>query len=449
MLADGAPWYLPALVLATLAWTGAIHLDPMLRDRPFLRQLYRWLPPVLVAGLLLNRAASLLSLDSSHNEVALTLSDTSSVGERVQVLFTGYGAVEGALMALLLFSLWSHRLPSLGQASEATKQFVQVRLMVHNACWVLLLMLLLLSTDAHASLESLPSESTMRPASWMNLGWVMLFTLLIMMSGELISSTSHMALNHETTLLYQRATLKLSVALPLCWWGVFQTEVFTDDWWSRPSQFSLHHAALVVVASSTVVGWSHGPLTRTEGRFSHHVHNSTTLGLGLGVTALVLLVGVWDVAQLVPVVGDGWVPASVAWRLTAMTMLVGGVLMLLPSVGYDAAHRPESWWFRVGLLVTLCVGSVVSSSMWMLLPSLLVACASLLLLPWLAEATHLGMPLRGSVILVLTASFLTVLTVDSPRSALMAAVVTAALCKAIEHGLVHQWTSGFLNQKTL
>ena len=105
MLADGAPWYLPTLVLATLAWTGAIHLDPMLRDRPFLRQLYRWLPPVLVAGLLLNRAASLFSLDSSHNEVALTLSGTSSMGERLQVLFTGYGAVEGALMALLLFSL--------------------------------------------------------------------------------------------------------------------------------------------------------------------------------------------------------------------------------------------------------------------------------------------------------------------------------------------------------
>ena len=184
---------------------------------------------MLVAGLLLNRAASLLSLDSSHNEVALTLSDTSSVGERVQVLFTGYGAVEGALMALLLFSLWSHRLPSLGQASEATKQFVQVRLMVYNGCWVLLLMLLLLSTDAHASLESLPSEPTMRPASWMNLGWVMLFTLLIMMSGELISSTSHMALNHETTLLFQRATLKLSVALPLCWCCLLYTSPSPRD----------------------------------------------------------------------------------------------------------------------------------------------------------------------------------------------------------------------------
>ncbi len=449
MLADGAAWYLPALVLATLAWTGAFHIDPMVQDRPLLRRFYWWLPPVLVAGLLLNRAISLLSLDPAHNEVALMLSGTSGVGERLQVLFTGYGAIEGALLALLLFALGAHRLPSLRQTSDATKAFVRVRLMVHNGFWVLLLMLLLLSTDAHTSLETLPSEPTVTLSSWMNLGWVILFTVLILMSGELISSTSHMALNHETTLLFQRASLKISLALPLCWWAVFQTEVFTDDWWSRPAQRSMDHAALVVVAYSTLVGWSHAPLTRTEGRFSHHVHNSTTLALGLVVMAFVLFVGARDVALQVPVIGDGWVSASVAWRLMATTMLVGGVLMLLPSVGYDAAHRPESWWFRVGILLTLSVGSAVSSFVWLVLPSLLLASAFFLLLPWLVEATHLRPSLRWSTVVFMTSGFLSVLVMDSPRAALMAAVVMSALCRVAEYGFVHQWGSSFSNQKSL
>ena len=449
MLADGAAWYLPSLVLATLAWTGAFHIDPMLRDRPWLRRLYWWLPPVLVAGLLLNRAISLLSLDPAHNEVALMLSDTSGISERLQVLFTGHGAIEGALLALLLFALGAHRLPSLRQTSDSTKAFVRVRLMVHNGFWVLLLMLLLLSMDAHTSLETLPSDPTVTIASWMKLGWVVLFTVLILMSGELIASTSHMALNHETSLLFQRATLKISLALPLCWWAVLQTEVFTDDWWSRPSQRSLDHAALVVVAYSTLVGWSYAPLTRTEGRFSHHVHNSTTLALGLVVMACVLFAGARDVALQIPVVGDGWVSASVAWRLTATTMLVGGVLMLLPSVGYDAAHRPESWWFRVGVLLTLSVGSAISSFVWILLPSLLLASSILLLLPWLVEVTHLGPPLRWSIVGFITLSFLFVLAADSPRAALIAAVVISALCRATEYGFVHRWASSLSDQKSL
>ena len=449
MLADGAPWYLPALVLATLAWTGAVHIDPMLRERPFLHRLYRWLPPLLVAGLVLERARALLLLDPTHNEVALSLSSTPSMGERLQVLFTGYGAIEGALLALLLFSLFSPRLPSLKEASDATKAFVQVRLMVHSGCWVLLSMVLLLSSDAHTALATLPVEATVEPASWTLLGWVFLFTVLILMSGELLVSTSHMALNHETNLLYQRATLKISVALPLCWWAALQTEIFCDDWWSRPAQRSFDHAALVVLAYSTVVGWSHAPLTRTEGRFSHHVQNSTTLAVGLVAMAFILLLGTWDIARHVPVVGTGWVPASFAWRLSATTMLVGGLLMLLPSVGYDAAHRPEAWWFRLGILLTLSAGSAVSSFVWLLLPGIFFASATLLLLPWLLESTHVRSSILGGVVVVLLAGGLIALFTASPRTTLMITLGILAVSRVIENGFVHHWSSTFQNQKAV
>ena len=53
-----------------------------------------------------------MSLDMMHNEVALSLTVDAAIGERLRLLFTGYGALEGALLSLLLFSLLALAFPA-------------------------------------------------------------------------------------------------------------------------------------------------------------------------------------------------------------------------------------------------------------------------------------------------------------------------------------------------
>ena len=128
---------------------GELSLLNVLRERPLLHRLYVWLPPVMVLGLLVSRASDLLALDPTHPEVALILGDGAGVGARLQVLFTGQGAVEGALLSLLVFAVLSPRLPSLRDASSATTEAVQSRMMTHAGWWGLLTLMMLFEPTAY------------------------------------------------------------------------------------------------------------------------------------------------------------------------------------------------------------------------------------------------------------------------------------------------------------
>ena len=47
--------------------------------------------------------------------------------------------------------------------------------------------------------------------------------------------------------------------------------------------------------------------------------------------------------------------------------------MVLPTVGFDAAHHPEAWWFRVAFATVLPIGVLFSDGGWLLVPGLLFA----------------------------------------------------------------------------
>ena len=110
--------------------------------------------------MVLHRAQALLTLDQQHNEVALFLGSSSPVVERLQVLLTGYGGIEGALFALVVFALAAPSLPSLRGVHESTQDFVRHRMMMHNGVWAALLMLLLLPSEAHLAMANPPMQPT-------------------------------------------------------------------------------------------------------------------------------------------------------------------------------------------------------------------------------------------------------------------------------------------------
>ena len=372
MLAASAPWYLPALFLACLSWTAAFSLIRSLEQRPLFRRFYIWTPPVMVVGLLFSRAADLFGLDANHPEVALILGQGASMEARLQVLFTGQGAVEGALFSLLLFAVLSPKLPSLRAASGATKQAIQSRMMTHAGWWGLLTLMVMFAPSAYQPMASPPNAPTLTVAPWGVLVSTVLFTLLLMMAGEIMSATARMASSGETRLLFHRALMKTAVAGAAAWWLLMQTDVMTPDWWARPMTDARLAMGLLIATYATLMATSHAFSTVAEGLHSAASRQATLLTWTLAITSVILVSITSATANAVDVYGSGVDAVLTGWRWAALALTAGVMAMALPMVGLDAAHHPEAWWFRMAMMLFLPVGVLMADGGWLLLPAMLL-----------------------------------------------------------------------------
>ena len=335
MLMDSTPWFLPALFLSTALWLTAPQIGPRLEQRPWLAKVYAWVPPGLMTVMLLWRTRAIITLDMSHNEVVMSLTADAGILARLNLLFTGYGALEGALLALLLFALLFLRLPSLKGASEETKSYLLYRMMAHNAAWTLLgLVLLFPSRPMHKWKPFLLSH---RPEQgWVVFGCVALFTLLVMMSVEIFVASSHLASNNESQLLFHRAVMKTSLALVPAWWLLMAQEAFVQVG-ERPGPTENACCSADSTYASMMV-FFHASVTHTEANHQHQ-HPTRTLAVGLVIVAVIgTLLAEWTTLRKRVQSSD--VALFTGWRMMAFMLLLGGLLMLLPAIGYDAAHRP-------------------------------------------------------------------------------------------------------------
>lgn len=376
MLAASAPWYLPALFLSCLAWVFAFYVHGSLRHRPVLRRLYGLAPPIMVIGLLLSRAIDLFSLTSSHPEVALMLGDEATFQERLLVLFTGQGGVEGGLLALLVFSLLSPRLPSLRSVSTQTAEFVQSRLMTYAGWWSIAVLMMLFPQQAYTPLDLPPASPTVMLPDWSVLASTVLFTLLLMMSGEIMTASAHLASSGETQLLFQRAIMKTIVAGLIAWACLAQSDAFTSSWWARPMTDSRLAMAITIALVSTLTVGVHAFSTVAEGLQGPTLKQAQTLTWSALLTAVTMAVLTAAMADDVSVYGDGKDALLLGWRWMALAMFIGVSSMLLPMAGFDAAHHPEAWWFRVSLTLFIPFGVLASNDAWLLFPALLMAGAA-------------------------------------------------------------------------
>ncbi len=373
MLASSAAWYLPALFLSCLLWAFSVQLHETLRQRPVVRRLFTWAPPVLTAGLLLSRAADVLSLSPNPPEVALVLGQGADLGLRLKVLMTGQGAIEGALCSLFVFSILSPRLPSLRGASTETASFVQSRMMAHAGLWSLVALMLLFEPSSYRPVDLPPDASTLLPRSWMDLACVAIITLLLMMAGETLTSTAHMASSGETHLLLQRAMLKTAIAGAVAWLVLFQSDMFTQTWWARPRTDARLAFGLLVAVHATVMTTTHAFSTAAEGLQASAGRQAKTLALGLGVTALTLLVLTSSLVRSIEFYPEGVEAVLIGWRWTSFVLFLGAASMVLPTVGFDAAHHPEAWWLRVSVIMALPLSVLLSDGGWLIVPALLLA----------------------------------------------------------------------------
>ena len=386
MLAESQGWIMPLLFLGCLLWA----LSPMLPLHAPHQRWQRWalhaLPPLLMLTLLIDRLHALLTHDVDHPEVATLLTSVDAWPVRLQVLFTGQGAVEGAMLSFMLFSVLSPRLPSLRGAVDTTRSAIQRRMVAHAGAWCAVLMTTLLPESAYESLALLPPEPTQTVGSWSILVAAVLATLVLIMSGELVSATGLMATTSEPRLLLQRAVMKMAVALPLLWW-CWANHVDVEAWWERPNADPRATLGLLIALFGTAVTTVHVPAQLVEGR-SHTNQHPTRTTVAVALTALLVMpfFGGWMSEAF------GYVsPADALWialRLTAMLLLVAGGFMLLPLLGMDGAHRPELWWFRAVTGAGVPVGLVFTSDAALLVQGALLTGTLSLMWPWMLEHRH-------------------------------------------------------------
>ncbi len=435
MLTDGAPWYLPVLFASCLLWVLNMTLRESLQSRPRLLQIVRYAPVGLTFGLLLYRAKGLLDLDPTHNEIVMVLGDQATFAERLQLLMTGQGAIEGGFLALLLFSLWCHRLPSLNHATAATKEFVQQRMMVHTGLWSVLILTVLFPEAAYSSLSSLPQHPTITLSGWSVLGAVVLFALLLMMSGELIVASAHSSRSDECNLLAKRATMKMILALPLAWFFVIQSGVFEPLWWNRPDHDPWLQFAFIVLVYATMITFYHGPATMLEGHLSQHPRQSITLGATLAMTATICFGSAFLIASKVELFNQGSGSFFIAWRVVSLMFLAVCLGLLLPAIGYDSAHRPEQWWLRLSLLIVMILGTFYDVMFWLLLPGLAISGGVYLLLPWCLESTNTVLQKRAISFAIATIGLglLIFMMVDSASLAMVMLLVLSPISGVLSH----------------
>ena len=395
MLASSVSWYLPVLFLACLGWAFAFYIEGAVNQRPFLQRLYRWTPPLMVAGLVVSRAVDIFSFSSTNPEVAYVLGPNASLDEQLRLLFTGQGALEGALFAFLVFALYAPSLPSLRGCSSETSAFVRSRMMTHAGFWSLLLLMFLFQQDIYAPVESSPASPTVALAGWSTFLLVALFTLLLMMTGEMLTASAHMASSGETSLLFQRAILKTLVAGFVAWACLFQTDMFTSTWWERPLRDERLAVALIIASASTWTALVHAFSTVAEGLQGPSTSQAKSLAWCMGLTACISILISGSTADAVHVYDEGLGAFTTGWKWVAILMFFGAATMVLPTVGFDATHHPEAWWFRITVLLFLPLGVLISDAAWLLYPAILLSGATYpLVYIWLiGESSARGQPM--------------------------------------------------------
>lgn len=192
--------------------------------------------------------------------------------------------------------------------------------------------------------------------------------------------------------------MKLVILLPLAVYVMAQSSVFSDFWWDRPLQNSNETVGLMILVYSLLVCFVHAPAAWLESSLGQGDGQSKTMAWGYGlVLALCFFITLRSV-NLVDLFGEGNQLIFVSLRLTSFVALAAAVLMLLPTLGYDSAHRPELWWLRFSLFLIVPAGSLFSVSFWLLLPAVFVCGVLSLNIPWILE-THPFASYRKSVII--------------------------------------------------
>ena len=188
-----------------------------------------------------------------------------------------------------------------------------------------------------------------------------------------MSATARMASSSDTHVLFHRALLKTALAGTVAWGLLVQTDALSPEWWARPRMDARLAMGILVAVYTTLMATSHAFSTVAEGLHSAASRQATLLTSALVAMTVVLFVIASTTAHAVEVYGEGLDAALTGWRWAALALTAGAIAMTLPMVGFDAAHHPEAWWFRMAIMLFLPTAALMADGGWLLLSAMLLA----------------------------------------------------------------------------
>lgn len=445
MLGDTMPWFFPVLALLLTLWIviasiekKASEVQSSSGDLPSL--LLRWSPPFMLAWLFLHRALAVLLADSTHMEVIQSLPESASLFERITLLLGGQGGIEIAAFAAATFAVCSHRLPAVKALGEDASIAVRQRMMMYCALCLLLAARVLFPDQAYTASSPLPEQSIAGLPSLSNAMLPMLFALMVMFGGELFAASSVYSIDVDLANLAQKASIKCVVLIVVCLAWIASGPEAWQAWIDDPTSPTHIVVLLMVLHATVLLSLVLQPSRKIESRLLHGEQRSFALLATFACVTVLMVVSVCTLLQTTPVFSKS--AGANLYGFWLSTAVVGSMLLvqLMPTLGFDAAPRPETWWLRaMGVFTPMIVMAMTPLGVY-LLPGVWLGLAWTMVVPWMIES-DVRSPSRGFIIAPMTVTTLAALMLPLLSSnALLAAICFAfpPLCIATIGLLMHK-----------
>ena len=384
MLGDSLPLFFPVLIFSLVLWLIPNKVDQYCnrlspKGARNGKIIYRVLPIIMTLYLVIYRSRAIMNRDVTETEVAKRLGQTEASFTDLQLLFTGDGLGEIALLFLLSFSLWTRYLPSLKASSSELKVMISNRVMIYVAGCTLLSFWVFFPESNYYSTDSLPLEPTMSASGDYNLLMVIIGILIIAFSGELFAISTFHYLDEGIKTLQFRASIKMYVVCGVMLLGFYSSDYFTIDW-VVDNGFDKVKMALIFLSQGLILTFICAPSQQFDDALKVGDGRSRSFAIMATCATLLIIMVTSLLLRTSTVFDEGNRYLHEAFWLAASVMILISMTQILPRYGFDAAARPEYWWLRMMLVFAPAVILIFNPLAIFLIPSLwIVACFSIIL----------------------------------------------------------------------
>ena len=384
MLGDSLPLFFPVLIFSLVLWLIPNKVDKYCnrlspKGARNGKIIYRALPIIMTLYLVIYRSRAIMNRDVTETEVAKRLGQTEASFTDLQLLFTGDGLGEIALLFLLSFSLWTRYLPSLKSSSNELKVMISNRVMIYVAACALLSFWVFFPESNYYSTDSLPLEPTMSASGDYNLLMVIIGILIIAFSGELFAISTFHYFDEGIKTLQFRASIKMYVVCGVMLLGFYSSDYFTIDW-VVDNRFDKVKMALIFLSQGLILTFICAPSQQFDDALKVGDGRSRSFAIMATCATLLIIMVTSLLLRTSTVFDEGNRYLHEAFWLAASVMILISMTQILPRYGFDAAARPEYWWLRMMLVFAPAVILIFNPLAIFIIPSLwIVACFSIIL----------------------------------------------------------------------
>lgn len=390
MLGDALPWFLPLFVFGLLAWVFYEAIESLLRGKsstfgPKALAALRWLPAFQLLIMLLHRCMAVVQRDLTHIEVAQYLGNGEFETHDLKLILVGGGGVEIVSLTIILFVLFSERLPSLSKVQPELRHKFRNRLMLFSGLMLLSASTLLFPENGYYNPNSYPPEPIGNIPTWSAQIPLVMLGFLVMFGGELFAVSTLFLAGDNFQKIAQRARVKVVIlAASTMFWLSGHLEI-EKNWIQELPEAGLILPLVLLLHIGVSLAVSIQPAVRIESELNHGEGRSLgMLVLAAGMAILILVLTPLHLDQI-GIFGSELGPYVYGVWMAAVTVSAMMLVQFLPTLGFDAAPRPEIWWMKMTLIFSPTIMCLFTPFAIFMIPAIWLALPWSSLTPWYLE----------------------------------------------------------------